>query len=193
MSVWRNVVNAQTAVGLTACITVLLLPFGHATSAPAAEQGTVAAAGSSAVAQLIPRSVLFGNPDKANPQISPDGTRLSFLAPVDGVLNVWVGPSDDPAAAKPVTEDRKRGIRSYFWAYTGNHLVYLQDKDGDENLRVYVVDLKKGETRNLTPLEGVRSEIKQASHDHVSGDAGDAGIENQDAGDGACHASPPFR
>ena len=59
------------------------------------------------------RQVLFGNPDKASARISPDGTQLSYLAPRDGVLNVWVGPVDDPAAAKPVTEDKKRGIRVY--------------------------------------------------------------------------------
>src|SRR5262245_44697912 len=51
--------------------------------------------------KLIPRKVLFGNPDKASTRISPDGKHLSFLAPVDGVLNVWVGPVDNPAAAKP--------------------------------------------------------------------------------------------
>src|SRR5579872_952113 len=64
---------------------------------------------------LIPRDILFGNPDKAAPQISPDGKQISFLAPVEGVLNVWVGPSDDPAAAKPVTSDKKRGIRRHSW------------------------------------------------------------------------------
>src|SRR5262245_44337695 len=73
---------------------------------------------------LIPRKVLFGNPDRASPQLSPDGKFLSYLAPVDGVLNVWVGPADDPKAAKPVTEDKKRGIRSYFWAYTNQHVLY---------------------------------------------------------------------
>ena len=78
---------------------------------------------------LIPREVLFGNPDKASPQISPDGTRLAFLAPVDGVLNVWVGPIDDPDAAKPVTEDKKRGIRGYGWAYDNQHIGYVQDKE----------------------------------------------------------------
>ena len=67
---------------------------------------------------LIPRQVLFGNPDKASPRLSPDGTLLSFLAPVDGVLNLWVGPSGDVGSARPVTGDRDRGIRVYLWAYT---------------------------------------------------------------------------
>ena len=60
--------------------------------------------------QLIPRQVLIGNPDKALAQLSPDGTRISYLAPLDGVLNVWVGPADEPVAAKPVTSDTVRGI-----------------------------------------------------------------------------------
>ena len=113
---------------------------------------------------LIPREVLFGNPDRASPRISPDGTRLAFLAPVDGVLNVWVGPLEDPAAAQPVTQDTHRGIRAYFWAYTNQHIIYVQDKDGDENWRVYSVDLGTNQTKDLTPLEGVAARIQEVSH-----------------------------
>ena len=76
---------------------------------------------------LIPRSVLFGNPDKASVQLSPNGKHISFLAPVNNVLNVWVGPANNPSAAKPVTKDTHRGIRRYFWAFTNNHVVFLQD------------------------------------------------------------------
>ncbi len=112
---------------------------------------------------LIPRQVLFGNPDKASPFFSPDGTKIAYLAPVNGVLNVWVGPADDPAAAKPVTNDISRGIRTYFWAYTNKHILYLQDKNGDENWRVYSVDLVSGQNRDLTPVEGVRAQIQEVS------------------------------
>ena len=73
---------------------------------------------SSARAQeLIPRQVLFGNPDRAAVEISPDGKYISFLAPRDGVMNVYVAPVEDPAAAKPVTHATKRGIPGYFWAF----------------------------------------------------------------------------
>ncbi len=115
------------------------------------------------VAPLIPRHVLFGNPDKASARMSPDGKRLAYLAPVDGVLNVWVGPIDDPNAAKPVTHDDKRGIRSYFWAFTNKHILYVQDQDGDENWHVYAVDLDTGKTKDLTPLPKVRAEIQEVS------------------------------
>jgi dipeptidyl aminopeptidase/acylaminoacyl peptidase len=110
---------------------------------------------------LISRSVLFGNPDRAALKLSADGGRLAFLAPVEGVLNVWVGPADDLAAAKPVTEDKERGIRIYFWAYTNEHILYLQDKAGDENWRVYVTDLGTGKTRDLTPFDAVQAQINK--------------------------------
>ena len=113
---------------------------------------------------LVPRNVLFGNPDKAAARLSPDGKHISFLAPVDGVLNVWVAPLGDLAAAKPVTQDKQRGIRIYFWAYTNQHILYLQDKEGNEDWHVYRVDLQTGETENLTPLENVRAEIEEVSH-----------------------------
>jgi dipeptidyl aminopeptidase/acylaminoacyl peptidase len=113
---------------------------------------------------VIPRHVLFGNPDRAATRISPDGTRISFLAPVDGVLNVFVGPVDDPAAAEPVTRDTGRGIRIYFWVYTNRHIVYLQDTEGDENWRVHVVDLETQKTTDLTPLKGVHATIEAVSH-----------------------------
>lgn len=120
---------------------------------------------SSATPALIPRRVLFGNPDKASAQISPDGSRLSYLAPVDGVLNVWVGPIDDPAAAQPVTQDADRGIRFYGWAYTNTHILYIQDKGGDENWRLYSVDLTSGAIVDLTPVEGTQARLQQASPD----------------------------
>jgi dipeptidyl aminopeptidase/acylaminoacyl peptidase len=114
-------------------------------------------------APLIPREVLFGNPDKITVRLSPDGAQVSYLASVDGVLNVWVGPADDPNSAKPVTNDTDRGIRTYFWAYTNEHILYLQDQAGDENWRVYSVNLENGQTTDLTPLEGVQARIQAVS------------------------------
>jgi len=122
--------------------------------------------GKADVVPLIPREVLFGNPDKAAARISPDGTKLAYLAPVDGVLNIWVGPLSDPNKAKPVTHDKKRGIRSYFWAYNNKYILYRQDADGDENWHVYKVDLETGKTTDLTPLKDVAAQIEGVSHRH---------------------------
>ena len=115
---------------------------------------------------LISRDLLFGNPDRVTTRISPDGSKLSFLAPKDGVLNVWVGPADSPESAKPVTNDTYRGIRSYTWAYTNQHILYLQDRNGDENWRIYSVNLSSGDILDLTPFEGVRAEIRALSPKH---------------------------
>ena len=111
-------------------------------------------------APLIPRKLLFGNPDKSAARMSHDGKYLSYLAPVDGVMNVWVGPIDNPDAAKPVTKDKKRGIRSYFWAYTNKHILYIQDADGDEDWNIYRTNLENNETTNLTPIKKVRAEMQ---------------------------------
>lgn len=75
---------------------------------------------------LISRDQLFGNPDRVTVRISPDGNQLSFLAPLNGVMNVWVGPSAQPNLAKPVTNDTYRGIRNYGWAYTNQHIIYCR-------------------------------------------------------------------
>ena len=118
------------------------------------------------VPPLIPRQLLFGNPDKASAQISPDGANISWLAPLEGVLNVWVAPADNPAAARPVTRDTGRGIRIYGWAYTAAHIIYLQDVGGDENWRLYAVQLASREILDLTPLENIHAQIQEASPQH---------------------------
>ncbi len=119
---------------------------------------TTPATGTKASGNLIPRSMFFGNPDKVNPTISADGKFLAYLAPVNGVMNVWVGPVDKPDAATPITDDKARGIRQYFWAFNGTHLLYLQDSAGDENWKVYSVDVAAKRVKDLTPFETIVGE-----------------------------------
>src|ERR1700683_2311334 len=115
---------------------------------------------------LIPRDILFGNPERTSPRISPDGTRLGWIAPRDGVLNVWVapigasGPSGvDWDAATVVTDDTDRGIRSFIWARDGRHLLYVQDAGGDENWRLYDVEVDSLERRDLPPFDKIHATI----------------------------------
>ena len=108
---------------------------------------------------MIPRSALFGNPEKTQARVSPDGKYVSFIAPKDGVLNVWVGPRSDPSAAKAVTNDTKRGIRQHFWAYDNKHVLYIQDEGGDENWHLYATDVVAGTTKDLTPYKGIQAQV----------------------------------
>ncbi len=114
--------------------------------------------------ELIPRQVLFGNPERVSPRISPDGTRLAWIAPHQDVLNVWVAPISaehgvDWPAASVVTDDSDRGIRMFWWAHDGRHLLYLQDTGGDENWRLHDVDLQTMQRRDLTPFDGVQTQL----------------------------------
>ncbi len=131
--------------------------------------------------ELIPRRVLFGNPERTSPRISPDGTRLAWIAPRDGVLNVWVAPVGladgeggqgraeagvEWGAAQAITDDKDRGVRVFMWAQDGRHVLYLKDAGGDENWRLYDVDLDTMERRDLTPFEGIHAEIIAMSKRH---------------------------
>jgi dipeptidyl aminopeptidase/acylaminoacyl peptidase len=116
--------------------------------------------------ELIPRQVLFGNPERISPRISPDGTQLAWIAPSDGVLNVWVAPAGTGqgeginwSAARVVTDDSDRGIRMFAWAHDGRHLLYLQDTGGDENWRLHDVDLATMQRRDLTPFGNVQTQL----------------------------------
>ena len=116
--------------------------------------------------ELIPRDALFGNPERANVQISPDGKYLSWVAPLEGTVNVWVAPADDLSAAKAVTQDTARGIRSYFWSHRDGTLLYLRDNGGDENFHLFAVDVGSGQSRDLTPFENTTAQVVGISERH---------------------------
>ena len=127
-------------------------------TAPPAAQATKTA--DEAVAPtLIPREMLFGNPARFRGRVSPSGEQVSYLAPVDGVLNIWVGPAADLDAAKPITNDKSRGISVYQWSASDEYIIYLRDVGGDENDHVFSIRLPAGAARDLTPFPGARAEI----------------------------------
>ncbi|MEH2230235.1 MAG: S9 family peptidase [Nostoc sp.] len=108
---------------------------------------------------LIPREILFGNPEKTSPQLSPDGKYLAYIAPDEkNVLQVWlrtIGQEDDQI----LTADKKRGIRIFFWTYNAEQLIYMQDSDGDENFHLHLVNIYSKIVRDLTPFQGVKAEL----------------------------------
>ncbi|HEY6817053.1 MAG TPA: S9 family peptidase [Croceibacterium sp.] len=117
---------------------------------------STAAAQAVASTPLISRQALYGNPTRSAGMVSPDGKWLSWMAPHEGVMNVWIAPASDPSAAKRMTSATDRPIPQYFWAPDSQSLLYVQDKAGDENYLLYQVDVATGVERVLTPFENTR-------------------------------------
>nr|WP_061927877.1 S9 family peptidase [Altererythrobacter epoxidivorans] len=132
-----------------------------------------------AEAELISRDALFGNPTRSAGRLSPDGKWLSWLAPKDDVLNVWMAPADNPDAARAMTSSTDRPIRQYFWAPDSQSLLYVQDKGGDENFLLYGIDLETGKETTLTPFEKTRVQVMGTSE--TIRDKILVGLNNRDA------------
>ena len=115
---------------------------------------------------LIPRAKLFGNPTRAQAQLSPDGQWLSWLAPKDGVLNIWVAPVGDMNAARVISDDRKRGIRFHGWMPNGTHVLYFQDEGGDEDFHIFAVEVATSEVAQPdAACKGVQAQMHGFSLD----------------------------
>ncbi|WP_037337667.1 S9 family peptidase [Salinisphaera hydrothermalis] len=136
---------------------------------PMAASGDAAAGGVRDV-PLIERERLFGNPSRIQGRLSPDGRWLSWIAPSNDVLNLWVAPADRPDEARALTDERVRPIRSYFWSPDSRQLLFVNDQGGDENFRLFGVDVESATQRTLTPQEGVRVQMFGVSRhvrDHI--------------------------
>src|SRR5690349_21737750 len=118
---------------------------------------------------LLPRSLLFANPERAIVRISHDGTRIAFLAPVNGVLNLWVGPIAHVDDARPVTHVTDRNLGPWIvWMHDNRHILFFRDKAGDENWCAWAIDLESAEARSLTPESGVTCATQQFSREFPS-------------------------
>jgi dipeptidyl aminopeptidase/acylaminoacyl peptidase len=138
----------------------------------------LAGAAGAAEAPLIERAKLFGNPTRTGGKLSPDGRWISYIAPRDGVLNVWVAPIDRPDQAKPLTAEKTRPIRTTFWSPDSRQVMFVNDKGGDENFLLYGVDVASGTQKALTPFEKTRVEVIGTSNtikDHIL-----LGVNNRD-------------
>ena len=150
---------------LAACEAPQAAPASVEEAAPTPPAETSASAQAAEPAALISRELIFGNPTYASVQISPSGDMISWLAPLDGVMNIHVAPSDDVAAARAVTNDAGRGIRGYGWTPGEDRLIYIQDRGGDENFLLYGVDPATGEESEYTPFENTRVWILASDDD----------------------------
>lgn len=148
--------NPLVRTGLVALAVVALIvttaPFAHANDG---------------LPPLLDRELFFGDPEVSGAQLSPDGTWMTFIKPYEGTRNIWIKKTEEPFdAARPLTAD-DRPVPGYFWSRDSQHVMYVQDRDGDENFHVWAVnpahenDPETGVpmARNLTPVEGARAII----------------------------------
>lgn len=115
---------------------------------------------------LIPRQTLFGNPDKTAVRISPDGKYLTYIAPLNNVLNVWIQPLTPTGPGMPLTQDKGRGIQGYSWSYDNQHILYIQDTDGNENWRLFRLNVHTKEIKPITDEKKVQVRILGRSYKH---------------------------
>ncbi len=116
------------------------------------------------VPKLIPREVLFGNPVIAHVRLSPDGKLLAYLAPVGNVLNIWVK-TVGTDESRVVTKNKDRSIRHFYWTQDSKNILYAQDIAGNENWRLYAVDLETNEIKDLTPFEDIQVRLVRTNKD----------------------------
>jgi dipeptidyl aminopeptidase/acylaminoacyl peptidase len=114
---------------------------------------------------IIDREIIFGNPEIAGAELSPDGKYVAFQKPWKDTRNVYVKGVNEPFdAARLLTTETKRPIAGFFWTRDGKYILYVKDNDGDENYNVYAVDpsakpaagADAPPSRDLTGLKGVR-------------------------------------
>lgn len=127
---------------------------------------------------LIERAKLFGNPTKVQGRLSPDGKWLSWIAPSNGVLNVWVAPASNPADARVLTKEAQRPIRQHFWAPDSSMIMYINDVGGNEDFALFGVKVAGGEPVNFTPFEKTTAQIVGTSNKHT--DRILVGLNNRD-------------
>ena len=114
---------------------------------------------------LIPRKVFFGNPEKVDAKVSPDGRHIAYLAPLDKndekqVQNLWIK-SIDKQDDRPLTRATDRALSEYFFSEDSSQILYTKDTNGDENWKLYGVDIVTEAVTCYTPFDKVQVRVYQ--------------------------------
>src|SRR5215469_3926525 len=120
---------------------------------------------------LVPFARYLLKPSYEAPKVSPDGKHIVVMGQIEGVSNLMIADVSTPTALRPLTHERGRGLQSHTiwdepafrWAENNRQLFYMRDDKGDENWVLYSLDTLTGESRRLTPEEGVRVRGLQTS------------------------------
>jgi dipeptidyl aminopeptidase/acylaminoacyl peptidase len=177
--------SVLTRLSMPTLAVMLVLPLAAApgtnTKAPASKTATQ-------VAPLLDRELFFGNPEIAGGRLSPDGKWIAFLKPWKDTRNVWVKKTGEPySAAKLLTAEPKRPVPAFLWSRDSKRILFVKDKEGDENYNVWSVDpattpevgKEAPSARNLTDAKGARAmiyEVPKTSPDIIY-----VGLNDRDA------------
>ncbi|MDP2876265.1 MAG: hypothetical protein Q8O00_08780, partial [Holophaga sp.] len=162
-------IHVQNLPRFTRCFLSLVIAVPMMAAAPEAVKASAKAAGTrNQLPPVLDRELFFGNPEISGAQLSPDGKYIAFIKPLKDVRNIWVKKTGEPyASARPITADPKRPVPGYFWSRDGKQILFVQDKDGDENYNVYAVNpaapnaegKEVPAARNITDAKGARAMI----------------------------------
>lgn len=106
---------------------------------------------------IIPLEDFFRNPEKSSFNMSPDGKYISYMAPYESRMNIFVQRAGSNKASR-LTSETDRDIAGYYWA-NNTRLLFLKDSGGDENFALYGVDFNGKNLKCLTCFENVRTQI----------------------------------
>ncbi|MFG0327291.1 MAG: S9 family peptidase [Phycisphaerales bacterium JB037] len=140
--------------------------FALAALALCAPPAPAAAATRAGPPELIPRETFFGSPTRSRVRLSPDGRSFAFVAPFEGVANLWTAPVDHPEKVTPATREPAPGVITYAWSASGEHLVYLVDPDTNENWQARSVELATGTVLDLTPRGSGQAKLADLDPSH---------------------------
>jgi len=162
-NIHRSVVNRTFLLSMALCLFVA----GCIDSTHQSNNSTDVPVTTAELPELLPLQTLLAPAGYVAPQISPNGRWISYIAPLDGVANFFVAPSDQPKSGQAVTSFTDRGVQAtdisgvvmYSWHADSEHIIYPVDYDGDENWDIHIVNIVSGEERNLTPSPGIKTQI----------------------------------
>jgi len=105
----------------------------------------------------IPLEDFFKNPEKSSYQISPNGEFYSFKAPYESRMNVFIQKRGQEKATR-ITSETDRDISGYYWP-NDKQILYLKDDGGNENYKLYGVNIDGSNPVCFTDFEDVRTQI----------------------------------
>lgn len=99
----------------------------------------------------------FRKPEKVAFALSPDGKYYAYMAPYMHRLNIFVQEIGKVTETQ-LTSDTTRDISEFIWG-NNNRILYLKDTGGDENFKLFGVNIDGSNLKGLTDFEKVRTSI----------------------------------